>query len=204
MTFYTGIPVGNVAAVRKSFLDTYPGEVVILEAGPFYNWLTWDEIRTEAAKVGLTYTDEQMWQVESRLTTRLVRESLVGKVAEIWPPLEPPPPFAAALLERQRQATRRGVAEWIANDGNPMLWGYSIERYADWWPIFFYRFVDPQRRSGERLNYANRVREAHATVLPQQWVVYHCPPRPTGLPASNSTQVHNPPPADQPGASGPE
>ena len=191
MTFYAGIPVGNVAAVRKSFLDSYPGEVVLLEAGPFYDWLTWQEIRAEAAKHGLAYTDDEMWQLEPLLTTRLVREGLAGKVAEVWPPLEPQPPFAAALLERQRRTTRRGVADWVANDGNPMLWGYTIERYADWWPIFFYRFVDPRSRGGPSLNYAARVRNAHATVLPQQWVVYHCPPRSAArAPAAETTQLH--------------
>jgi hypothetical protein len=58
-----------------------------------------------------------------------------------------------------------------------MLWGYDLQRYSDWWPVFFYRFVDPLSRSGPNLNYADRVRDAHATVMPQQWVVYHCPPR---------------------------
>ena len=177
MTFYTGIPVGNVAAVRKTFLDTYPGEVVILEAGPYYDWVTWADIRAEAAKRGATYTDDELWQLEPLINSRLVRESLAGKVAEVWPPLEEPTPDYPALLERQREKTRQGVDGWISGDGNPMLWGYKVERFSDWWPIFFYRFSRVESRTGENLNYAARVRGAHATVMPQGWTVYHCPAR---------------------------
>jgi hypothetical protein len=178
MTFYTGIPVGNVAAVRKAFLDTCPGELVILEAGPYYDWLTWQEIRAEAARHGFTYSDDEMWAVESMINTRLVRQALAGKVGGVWPPLEPALPYYDALLERQRQKTRTGIDGWINADGNPMLWGYPIERYSDWWPVFFYRFVGVEQRSGPNLNYAARVRDGHATVTPYGWTIYHCPARP--------------------------
>ena len=177
MTFYTGIPVGNVAAVRKSYLDNYEGELVILEAGPYYDWLTWQEIRAEAARHGYTYTDRELWDLEPRINTRQVREELVGKVAEVYPPLEPAPPYLPPLLERQRQKTRKAVGDWIYGDGNPMLWGHPMDRYSDWWPVFFFRFVEVEQRSGPNLNYAERVRESHATVMPQGWTVFHCPPR---------------------------
>jgi hypothetical protein len=44
------------------------------------------------------------------------------------------------------------------------------------WPAFFYRFVEPAKRSGDRLNYAERIRSATATVLGSGWAIYRCPP----------------------------
>ena len=58
---------------------------------------------------------------------------------------------------------------------NPVMRGFDIPNFATWWPIFFYRFVDPLSRSGEHLNYAERIKSAHADVLPSGWVVFDCP-----------------------------
>jgi hypothetical protein len=60
VTFYTGIPVGNDAAVRRSYLDGYEGGLVILEAGPYYDRLTWQEIREEATRHGYGHTYRQL------------------------------------------------------------------------------------------------------------------------------------------------
>ena len=59
---------------------------------------------------------------------------------------------------------------------NPLLRAYQLRDWSDWWPLFFYRFVDPEKRMGENLNYAQRIRTARAEVLDCAWVLYHCPP----------------------------
>ena len=58
-----------------------------------------------------------------------------------------------------------------------MVRNFELRDWSDWWPLFFYRFVDPQSRMGANLNYAERIREAHAEVLPTSWVIFHCPPK---------------------------
>jgi hypothetical protein len=177
-TFYTGMPVGNVAAVRKSWLDNYPGDVFVLEANNCYEWVKPEEMGTVAfEQAGVTLTPAECEDLAPLLNTRLVRVELQGKVARVEPPLEEAPPIYGALLHWQRIKTRLALARGQAVEGSPMFRGYTMEKFSDWWPIFFYRFVDPESRMGANLNFAERVRDAKATVLPAGWVIYHSPAR---------------------------
>jgi hypothetical protein len=67
------------------------------------------------------------------------------------------------------RAERRSLA-----DENPAIFrGYQATDLARSWPVYFYRFVDPERRSGARLNYLGRIRSARAVAVSSSWVVYH-------------------------------
>jgi hypothetical protein len=57
-----------------------------------------------------------------------------------------------------------------------MFDGFAIEDYTALWQVFFYRFVDPSARMGDRLNYAGRIRNAEAFALPGGWTIIRCPP----------------------------
>jgi len=58
-----------------------------------------------------------------------------------------------------------------------MFRGFTIRTSPNWWQTYQYRFVDPTSRSGEHVNYADRVRSALAVALPRgRCMVYHCPP----------------------------
>lgn len=39
------------------------------------------------------------------------------------------------------------------------------------WQVFFFGFVNPEARTGPLLDYAERVREAGAFLLPGRWVM---------------------------------
>jgi len=58
--------------------------------------------------------------------------------------------------------------------------GYVLPDHSAWWQIFYYRFVSPEARAGEHLNYRARIQDAHAVVLPSEWVFYFCPARKGG------------------------
>ncbi len=180
LTFYCGMPVQSVAPVRKSFLDAYAGPILIVEAGPRYEPLTGDEIRQALAAAGRFLSDAEAREWERRLTSHLTRAELCGRVAEVRPGPEALSADFDALPALQRRKTAQMVAAWVRTTGNPMFKGYSP---ADnhWWQIFYYRFVNPEARTGAGLNYADRVRDARAHVLPQGWVFYDCPARKAAL-----------------------
>ena len=93
------------------------------------------------------------------------------------PALEAPLSFTDAAVQFQREYTAVRQRHWMDNGANnPVMRGFDIPNFGTWWPIFFYRFVDPLSRNGEHLNYADRVKSAHADVLPSGWVVFDCPP----------------------------
>jgi hypothetical protein len=66
-----------------------------------------------------------------------------------------------------------GITALLAIGGNPIFKGYPLTDYR-WWQVFYYRFVNPEARMGPNLNYADRIRNAEAIVLPLDWVVFRC------------------------------
>ena len=115
-----------------------------------------------------------------RLTQELVRSELEGKVGELAPPELPElPAWASELLERHRAkvaAAGGGFESYL--DQNPAVFrGGNVHSKWQFWPWFFYRFVGPEERSGDGLNYAGRIREASSLVLDSGWVLHRCPAR---------------------------
>ncbi|HEX8524630.1 MAG TPA: glycosyltransferase family 39 protein [Tepidisphaeraceae bacterium] len=178
LTFLTGLPVQSVAPVRKSFLDEYPGPVVVIESATPFQDLTAEEVREMARRRGEVISDDEARRLASALSTRLLRERVAQRAASVEPRLEEPPAFVDEAMELQRIKTEQFQAEWIQwGTNNPVLRGYEMRDFSYWWQVFFYRFVEPEKRMGERLNYAQRIRSAKAEVLPTQWVFYRCPAR---------------------------
>ncbi|MEQ1891194.1 MAG: hypothetical protein ABL998_01525, partial [Planctomycetota bacterium] len=64
-----------------------------------------------------------------------------------------------------------------ALDNPAMFQGIPPLAIDDFWPIFFYRFVDPAARTGPGLNYAGRLAEAEVRMLPCSWLVLRIPAR---------------------------
>jgi uncharacterized membrane protein len=177
LTFYTGLPVQSVAPVRQAYLDGYPGDLLIVEAGPRYDTLSPEEVQWVLAADGPPPTEAEAWRMDQLLTTRLLCEELRGCVTQVAPTLGPAPPRLGELLAYQRRKTAQGIARRLEEEGNPMFTGYHLPDHSRYWQVFYYRFVNPEMRSGDNLNYGGRLRDARATVLPQGWVFYHCPAR---------------------------
>ena len=66
-----------------------------------------------------------------------------------------------------------------------MFRGFEFQDRASWWQTFFYRFVDPDQRRHENVNYHRRLRSATATILPTAWVIYHAPAQADGTATAN-------------------
>lgn len=178
-TLYSGMPVVSVAPVRKSFLDAHPGEVFLLEL-PRYELLTAGDVRSEGRRLKSDLSRFSDAELERLVEGRLVRQELFARgVAEVRPPPEPLPPELAAcadaLAARQREKTRERGELRKRLESHPVFSGYDLPDHASWWPVFFYRFVGPEGRSGDNLNYAGRIRGSTARVLPAEWVLYRCP-----------------------------
>jgi hypothetical protein len=172
--FYSGLPIQSVAPVRSTFLDAYPGDVIVIDSAPRHVFVPRSLIAAAATVLGGPINDATARQWEKSLESRILSEDLVGKTARVGPPLHELPEFAAESVKRARARTPRQIGDgrWQ----NPAVFrGFECYHKADFWPIFFYRFVDPAARRGDRLNYARRVRNATATVLPEGWVVYRSP-----------------------------
>jgi hypothetical protein len=177
LTFLAGVPVQSVAPVRKGFIDNYPGRVIVIESNPPYQTLQIPDIVRVAAEHGSILSDTQARQLQSPLSTRLQRMELPQRCASVSPGLEPANVFTDAEMQFEREYTARRERHWMDNGANnPVMRGFEIPNFAAWWPVFFYRFVDPLSRSGEHLNYADRIKSAHADVLPSGWVVFDSPP----------------------------
>jgi hypothetical protein len=163
--------------VRKSFLDGYAGDVIVLECYMRF-WPLWGQlVRDAAAQYGIELTDQQAESWARRLTARSLADYLRPRVARVLVPSDPLPAFADELFRYQRQLTTHGSnVEHNPVHGNPSIFrGFEQQDYSWWWPIFFYRFVGVDERSGDNLNYAQRIRGATATVMPGSWVIYHSP-----------------------------
>ena len=176
LTYLTGMPVQSVAPVRKRFIDSYPGPILIIDSAVPHEMVSWQELMRIAAAAGHPLTKAEAKQLEGPLSTWLRRQELPDRVASVEPPLSGPS-FAQTVADHQRQMTRRSVDDFHRKGANnPLLRAYRLNDWSDWWPLFFYRFVDPEKRMGENLNYAQRIRTARAEVLDCAWVLYHCPP----------------------------
>jgi hypothetical protein len=142
LTFYTGMPIQDVAPVRKSFFDSFEGELLILEAGPRYEPLDLREIQRVLAATGQSLSDAAAQRLEPLLANRLIYEDLQGHVAKVTPALEPAPDCFTPLLGFQRAKTAAILAEKLALQGNPSFKGYRLANYHSWWQIYYYQQAD--------------------------------------------------------------
>jgi hypothetical protein len=171
LTYYSGLPVQSIAPVRKAFLDGYPGDVILLETGTPYIEPPVSKVRTMARQGGVELSLEEARQTSFRVQRYGARQNLKGRVADIWPPPEPMRQIDLVLLAEYEEWTKRVGEERVR--GYPLLRGFPapLELTEKWLPVF-YRFVDPEKRLGDRLNYRDRVRGATGIVLPNGSIIF--------------------------------
>ncbi len=176
LSFYTGLPVQSIAPVRRDFLSRYPGEILLLERkqppADVTSALGWPRIQT-ALHVGEAEARRLSWL----LSTHDLRQSLSSGARIVEPPLGPVPDPAVPLLNEYRLEVKLAADQLEEESARlPIFRGFAVRTSTDWWQVFFYRFVDPTSRRGDHANYADRLRSAHATLLPDStWVAYQSP-----------------------------
>jgi Dolichyl-phosphate-mannose-protein mannosyltransferase len=191
LTVYTGLPIQSIAPMRKSFLDSYPGDILLIEIGPFRSPLgtsVQDTARMAGVEIGTAEARELAWLV----TSRAMRERLHGSVAELDPSLQVDgvPPFLRSMIGAQQLDTEEWLRRGEAVTAFPAMFrGFRIPDWTTWWGVYFYRFVGPDARMGPNANYADRIRHARASVSRfsgkrhMGLIVYESPPPPAGPPA---------------------
>jgi hypothetical protein len=180
LTVYTGLPVQSVAPVRKSFLDSYPGEILLVEVMPLRP-PTAAMVANAAGAAGLKVGAEEARKLAWLVTRHATRKRLEGNVAGFEPPLEADgiPAYLRPLVETQPAYTEKLTrADRSVKDFPAMFRGFQIVDWSTWWNVFFYRFVSPEARMGPNANYSERIRTARASVLPSGATVYMCPALP--------------------------
>jgi hypothetical protein len=180
LTFYTGMPIQSVAPVRASFLDSLEGELVILECVGRYGGreVEESEVRELAEAAGQHLSEAEAWFWAYRLGSILTVRDVAGFVRSFAQPETSAPDFLEPALQLQRERAAEALGVKLQDPtGHFMAYGSGISDYSEYWPMFFYRFVEPKERSGSKANFRARVRHADAQVLPiSSWVIYRCPP----------------------------
>ena len=177
-TYYTGLPIQSVGPVRKSYLDSYPGPIVLFRKTKYQPPPGVDEVLSAASKAGVVLDEAEARGWVERIYSRVQREEVMGEVDSVSPALAAIPDYLEPMVDRQRAETSAYRERMSWNFSSALMFrGFKIRTSLDWWQTFQYRFVDMASRSGENVNYADRVRSAVAEALPRgRCMVYRCPP----------------------------
>jgi hypothetical protein len=173
LTYYSGRPIQSISPVRKTWLDGFASDLVIIN-GPWYEALDPGEVRRIARAKGrelslaaaVLRVEELRWLVPAI--------DLLPRVAEVRPPPHPLDDLDTALVAAVREKTRSVVSRFAA--ATPLANSPPQEEWRDFWQYFFYWFAQPLSRIGPGLNYAGRLRTARAHVLSSGWIVFDCRP----------------------------
>ena len=165
LTVYSGLPVQDITPVRKSYLDSYRGEIVYIDLGVARDTglLTSRRVQEAAARNGYILSSAAAQETAIRLLTRSYREAMMKALAPDRPAdIEPVPPFAQQLLATYQDK----VAFDFANSPYELVTrGFEVRNWSDWAAVLKYRFVDPNARRGVHANYVERFRGADAMIL---------------------------------------
>ena len=177
-----------MAPVRKEFLTNYPGPILVIDTAVPYEPLWWWTVQNVADARGMPLNREQSQDLTLKLRPRLSAERVTAMGIPCEPSLGTLSDLERAVVNEQVRLTEDDLKDFQRKGANnPLVRGYAMRDWADWWPLFFYRFVDPRSRMGERLNYAGRIRLGTAEILSSSWVIYRCPtPAPLPAGAGNS------------------
>jgi hypothetical protein len=163
LSFYSGLPIQSISPVRKSFLDSYRGDIVYIDSpasdGP--ELLGPLRVRLEAFRYGeeLSPAEAERWSV--LLESRNYRAAMAKTIGSAEP-LETVPHFARELMGDNDRLVRSGL---LSLDMELFTRGFELHNWSEWRAAFEYRYVDPLARSGSAANYAERLRGSEAVLL---------------------------------------
>jgi hypothetical protein len=165
LTFYSGLPIQDMTPVRKSFLDSYRGDIVYIDLQAMLptDVLAPEAIQAVARRGGYVLSRASAREISMRLRARAYQESMMESFAPGQPStLEALPAYEQQLLRSHRAQ----VAHDFANSGYGLVTrGFVVQDWSDWCAVLKYRFVDPNSRRGSHANYVDRLRGADAVIL---------------------------------------
>jgi hypothetical protein len=165
LAYYTGLPIQNVAPLRRSFFEEPSCDVWVLEGIERFNALPEDR--------GGPPIPVELGQLH-------VARDLARAGVHVVSPGPPSDPSLATLFDRQSAQTRKACER--AFDRIPMLRGFPSADWLAFWPTYAYRFAPDHRRLYVELerdgdvasNYAPLLPRATARVLSSSWVILAC------------------------------
>ncbi|MBL8210689.1 MAG: hypothetical protein JNK87_08255 [Bryobacterales bacterium] len=180
LSFYTNLPVQSVAPVRKSFLNGYPHTVVILERHQLEvddrSPIGWPQLYRRAAGSGVRLSEMEARELSQKLAARALSKSLAERGTRAVDVPGAIPRFAgAALREYELFAIKSSQRQLERAQQSPIFRGFAMGEWEEWWPVFFYRFVEPDARRGEHLNYLLRIHSADIRLFGGYWIGYVSP-----------------------------
>jgi hypothetical protein len=186
LTFYSGFPVQDITPVRKTFLDSYKGDIIYvdrtnsIETGS----LTPENVQKVALRYGYELSEDAAKQWSELLRTRDYREAMNKDFSDgAALSIEDLPAFGPELMAAQHckvlQIFTDSSLELITR-------GFTMHTWSDWRVVLKYRFLDPFSRGGQHANYVDRLRGATAIIITRakaDTAFYRSswhPPRPPG------------------------
>jgi hypothetical protein len=193
LTFYSGLPIQDILPVRKSFLDSYPGEIVFIDAEPTFETdaLKPNHIQAVARKEDIPMSRRAAREWSVLLDTRRYRERMTKLIRpNASSALEALPAFAQELLAAHE---RQVETHFVQFDYELIARGFPIRCWSDWVAVCKFRFMHLAEHVGTRVNYADRLRGAKAKLLaaPEPVAIYYsyCHPPHASVPENQSTQA---------------
>lgn len=174
LTYYTGVPVQSVSAVRRAWLEGFDRDLVIVD-DISYDWLAPEDVVRMGERFGRTLTLAQANERSEELRWLVPALDLDGTVADLRPRPRPLDDFDRALVYALRAKTGEEMSKVVR--GTPLARVATPSNWREFWQFFFYWFAQPETRLGEHLNARTRLRLSRAHVLPGGEVVYDCRPR---------------------------
>lgn len=179
LTFYTGMAVQSIVPIRRTFLNSYPGDIIVVMSESFWRRgpLRADLLQREAQTAGQPLSNSEASGLTCRLSSLEYRSRAAAHVAHVNPPLESVPEFASELWKEhqlQSPAKLRRDFAWFPRQFI-LASNIQIREASDWWFAFFYQLVNPGERR-RHPNYEERLRNATLTVPScADWVFYYSP-----------------------------
>ena len=167
LTFYSGLPVQDITPIRKSYLDSYRGNIIYVDRAISFDadLLTDQSIEATALRDGYRLSPEDVKKWSILLRTRDYREAMLKSLSDgMQPVMEPIPPFGRQLLIAERSKRQMDLSNSTLE---LVTRGFRMSSWSDWRVVLKYRFVEPETRSGIHANYSTRLRGADAVILTQ-------------------------------------
>jgi hypothetical protein len=176
LQYYTGMPIQSIAPVRRSFLDNYPGDIVMVNCRLPVWPLDWEEVEEGAREAGVDLEGQEVREWAEWFNRVGVARAIAGRAQSVSPPVDPLPEWGESLLVKQLETTAVNRARLKYELMNPSMFrGFTHYRdEGQMWEVFFYRFADPDKRVADP-NYRNRLLRGYARILPTLWTIYHSP-----------------------------
>ncbi|MEZ5417369.1 MAG: glycosyltransferase family 39 protein [Vicinamibacterales bacterium] len=171
-TYYGNRPVQSIAPVRREWLESFPGDLVILEGGRYSMSLTAESVRHTAQGLGQALDHDTALARARFAPMAAAYLDLEAAGVTVQPLPRAIDALDRALVDQIRTATRARIRGMLS--GMPLGHDFSMSHWQDFRDGFFYWFVNPPARTGEHLNYRSCRDRAVAAVLPGGLAVLDC------------------------------